>query len=1075
MNAITHISTNVSFTNLVAVAEGNTDLLTTHPRLRTGVRAYGEEAIIAAAIELVRQATTTEETEAVVKYELTVQDVEEITEEVNNRVINFTLTQRTEEQKKNKDLYRIFRSILNWSLIVKACENVYGKGDESVDMSIRAIRTAYTKLSKATLAEVYALLRSVASQTTVDIFVNGVNYLKLLLNIKGSLSSVQGCNFYANSVGITVKNGPNSVLVTADWFNPEVINKVRRVRIVGAKLDSTYVNKCMYLIKDGIVLDGMSTNDIYLALHMKEGKLEIIPTPTVNKDFPGLVDVQKTGFIEPGKFQDGMFTYYPTSPVQYLGLAEQKDGVFHSIADGKKFAARQEKLNKDRTDAVKVSIDNVVFLKDAPEGMENLFNTGCFYLATNYLMQYGVSRIVSNIQNGMLKGATNIAQLVDVVKGLDTSYICASSYKGGLAGVLNVKGYTYDLSQTITMPEGFEWETVLVNGKEAQAIVGTITVMITNPYTLHSYTTRQSSVGDVDFDTVDLEAVESLSDSYEEEREQSAVAEEMLNLSIATGGNIANIISEYKEKHGLRLKSPLTTVVSSDFEIVRNTYGPEEAKKLMQALLSHPLNKATNKRKYAFDIINNTYNVEHELELSTVVLKYLELKEEYSISGTNFNSCNRNFLLKLVEALGANLKGRGWIKIVHEDLAAYLPIGTALYGDLLKTSDKLDKVVTKKLLPRLLEILDFFSKQKTMHYSVAKVQLSKLELAVQWEFINKDFGRLKTKGKYLVALPGAWLKNKYDVCMPGRDNYVPKKSKSKSVKANMTKQPALFDGSFAGCRVFKDLPFYISEELRTILSCVVFVHPDYLLELQNDADGDLVRITFDSHILPMYVSNVLKQEGKKFFSDYIEGENDFVVKDTQKVHAFTPLELQKAIQDSCVAKMRVGAYTDRMHVVATHIDTLVGDRINEEFRRAVVRLYGVMVQECAMNTIKHNSNEENITVADSLTKFFMFMANKAGQNVGIGRAKRMVLEFLTERGYDFSEFGLDLVSATNLVVACTKLINEGYSVNPAEMHRRLFKNMPTQEGEYLRFHNTQIQPSEDSTFSVLFSELLKSI
>lgn len=1090
--AIAHISTCVSFVNLEAVANGNIEILSTQPRLRTGVRLYGTDTIIAAAKELVNSVVATEETKYVVSteladtgvvYKMTEDDKEEMVEQVNNKVIEFSLTLRTEEQKVNKELYKVYRSMVNWSSIINALVHMYGKGDDTVDMSVRAIRNKYKKITRPTLRAVWELLEQVGSSDAVKtLFVDSINNLKRLENVKGSSSTVNGAAFYATSAGIQVtldNRADMRFLVTTEWFGFDRISTVRRVRINNWNLDSQYVRKCAELIKNNISLDGMDRDDIYLALNLntETKKIHRISCPTIGKNRNEDI-IGKTSFIEPSKFDDGMFTFYPRTPKQYPGLAEQVDGTYHSFVDGKKFAARQEKLNKDRTDAFKVTIENVVFLKNVPESMNSLFNTGCFYMSAKNLVKYGVCRIVSNIQNGMLKGATSLATLVDSKLGVDHSFICASSYKGGLAGVLNVKGHSYSLEEAIVAPEGL-WDKIVVNGEELDGVIASIEVMITNPYTLHSYTTKASKVdSDIDMDSVDYATVEKLSEEYLNEDKDSDTSKEMLELVISSNTTVSKVISEYEENYNLRLKKPFTTVVSSDFEAVRNTYGLEEAKKLIESLMSHPLNKATNKRKYAFDIIEGKFDVIQEIDISEVMDNFLRLKEEYSVIGNNWNSVNRNFLLLFVESLGANLTGKGWIKISHVNgMSVHLPIGTALYGDLLTTSNDLDKVVVTGILPSVLTKLNDFSKYKATDASVETV-FKNLELEVQWTFINKEFGRLKTPGKYFVALPGTWLENKWDICLPGRDLYVPKQSKLDFVEANMGKQPIIFHGSFSGCRVFKDIPMFDSmhPELRKVLSCVVFVHPEYFLETQNDCDGDLLRVSFEKHILPFYDSGVLVQEGKNFFANYVQDEKDFAVGNVQKVKTFSPAELQEAIGDAVLSKTRVGLYTDRMHIMATHIDTLVTQGlISEEIRKMVVRFYGILIQECAMNAIKHQGNGEGMTVADALNKQSMAQTNSNGKNIGIGRAKRMVLAFLEAENFDFSMFSMDCKGASEIIVAVTNHVNGIYAERLEEQHRRLFKNRPAINKEPIRFTCTEVQESEGSAFSVLYSALKASV
>lgn len=1083
--AITHISKGVSLVNLQLAAEGNQEVLQSQPKLRTGTRKFGIELMKQAAISLTTCTSlvlfgNTEESSA--KYEVTVADVEEMVEKVNNAIIAFTLTQRTEEQLVNKEAFQVFRSAINWSSMVSNLAPVYGKGDKQLDNAVKAIRLAANKLfTEEKVSKVFEVFNTLGLHRELEYFESSLKNCSRIIDLKGSMESC-GISIYANSVGLQVgiNNNRNKLLVTSDWFTPEMYAKVRRVRITNWNLDSSYVQKVAFILHSKVCLDGMSRDDIYMSLTFNSDLNKLVPEKCPTLKFNDSL-VSKTGFIEPSKFKDGMFTYYPTNPVQYVGIAEQANGVFNSFVDAKKFAARQEKLNKYREDGYYITLNNVVFLKDAPEGMNDRFNTGCLYLSEQDLLKLGVCRMTSNIQNGMLKGATSLATLIDPVKGKDHTYLCSSSYKGGLVGIMNILGCSYNLEQEISVPDNI-WEEITVDGVKTLAVTASIQVCITNPYTLHSYTLSKTELDeDLDIGELDIESVEKLTEEYEAEYKEGGsetpLAFEMLESALDRDLTIAQVIEEYKQ-YGLRSKKPLTSIVSSDLESVRNAYGKEEAEKMIKSLLVSNLNKASKKRRYAFDIINNQFDVVNTISMFDIVSKFQKLKELYSVAGTEFNSCNRNFLLLFVEALGANRTGRGWVKIEHEGQSVHLPIGNALYGDLMTTSHTLDKVVVTGILPAVLKemnnLLNIAIKIKgDLPESIVNAFFSSLELEVQWSFINKDLGRMKTKGKYFVALPGHWLKNKHDVCLPGRDKYVPKKTKQKSVKGNIGKQPIIFHGSFCGCRVFKDLPFAISEELRQVLSCVVFVHPEYLLELQNDADGDLIRISFDSHILPFYDSKVLEQEAKNFFSAYIEKEKDFVVGNTQKMKKWSAKDLQISIADAVISKERVGSYTDRMHIIATHIDTLV-PQLGEEQRRMIVRFYGILIQECAMNAIKHNSNGNGLTVADALAKNKLAEVDKkTDKMIGIGRAIKMVREFLDLNQFEFE--GMNTDSAARLIVATTKVINEGYGENACEMHRRLFKERPKAGGEYIKFLGTNLEESSDSTYSVLYTELKNSL
>lgn len=866
------------------------------------------------------------------------------------------------------------------------------------------------------------------------------------------------------------------MLVTQEYFTQEMFDKVmHQVLILNTQsrpvnFNGHYLVKLSMLKKYKMNLDGIKPGNMLVLSMSDVGVLTAIAFPAIT-----LGKQSTLGFMEPAKSAYG---YVETVKLNYPNLADrQADGSYLSTEDAKKFAARQEKLNKDRP--VHVSEMDLYFLRDVPESLANRFNTGCLYPAESWVRRFGVSRIVSHVDHGLIKGATSIATLVDPIIGKNVGFIATSSYKGKLNGVLRASGMEFALSKDgINVPNGFWEELVLSDGTVLEVKRCTVEVLVTNPYAIERFYEQTeeefNSTGEADAIQMD-KVIARNSFKYR----NNVLSLDILG-AIETGSDLMTEIT-YRREQGLVAKGNLTTVTSSEFEVVRNTYGRDIALEYMHSLVSNPLNSiesVTDKKSRGLSVLTSKYNVLKEMGLVDVLELLSSVSSDHSHIlgvGDAYTTTNRNFLLAFIEALGANTdSNKVWIKINHNGQSVHIPTGKHLYGSLFTSSPTVDKVVVEGCIGKVLAALDRAAKFSTITDAVATNVILRIKFEVQWKFLSKNFGKLNVVGNYFVLLPGHWLENKYDVCMPSRGMYV--ESDADCVEANIAKHPVLMLESISGCHVYgpDSMPIEMDEELLLALAPVLFVHPDYLLELQNDADGDQARVSFDSYILPLYTSEVLRSEAKAFHLQYIAKENDMLVSDHQKTKVWSGIDLHYALQEAFVSKVRVGIYTDLMHKVAANIDKACFGLVGEDVRRKIVMIMGILIQECAMNAIKHNSVDSSVTVADALGAKLLFEVleekDKPKQFVGTQRAITMVTEFFDNNAYSFE----DNAAFAKVLVAAVRKVHLHTQDMRMDLARKVFKDAPKDSSGFISLNSmyTQQQIVSVDNSSSMFANLL---
>lgn len=657
-------------------------------------------------------------------------------------------------------------------------------------------------------------------------------------------------------------------------------------------------------------------------------------------------------YTAPSKANEGYISYKAIDA--FKGLITSEDGSsVKSFLNPKKFVARQEKLNGD-TCIAKVK-EEVFFITSSPASLNNLFNTGCFYASNKLLKSIGCARITSDFNNGLIKGVTHMASLIS---SGDISIVASSSAKGDVYSLANSLNCSIeDLSNKV--------ETILIRGQEVQGIKVKVVLKITNAYTVENFTKVK---------TIDTPAT--LEEAYATKIANTAnnllgynpLEVNAISRVAFSEGDVIETLSKLERNQVVKLKPALTTVTPYEFENISLSYGKKVANDFMDSLLDSDLNNKFNPvLESCSQLLTGNINVVVTESLHNLLNVFEELTRTLDVFiGEDCGSfIDSQFFKKFVTIL--NLDQQGWLYI--KELNTHFPIGETFYDDLFKDCYEFDvDFMLNTLSKKLFNILTYFIQKPHLvtKEDVLHAMGETLKVDIQHALLNKSTGKLKTHGKYMTILPGFWLENVNDVCLLSRDLYKPNQSIKDSIRVNISKHPTIFLEAVSGFNCYSDIPnVEISSELRSIYMNTIFVHPDYLLQLQNDCDGDLARVTFDKYSLPLFKGDVMKGCMKSFHQDYIDGENNLGVNldKTPNYIIYSPTDIAKAVKEASEAKMNVAIFTDNVHRlqgsfrtlgITDHLITTLGIEQTSAILKDVIVLMSTLIQTDAMNSIKHD-------------------------------------------------------------------------------------------------------------------------
>lgn len=812
--------------------------------------------------------------------------------------------------------------------------------------------------------------------------------------------------------------------------------------------------KVALIQESGISLDSLLENPSYvLVLELKYNRLRIVKQPLLDDSIVDAVSSiygNISTFTEPSKANVG----YVGFNVDLKGLVVERDGILRSFLDPKKFAARQEKLNGDNCLA-RVYEDVFVITKSAKKSLK-YFNTGCFYASDRLLRSIGCCRLTSDINNLLIKGVTHYAPLIATDVGQQLSIVASSSAKGGVTGVAAAIGEAFNFADDVLVLPQFDICSIeLNNGDVVEGVKVRVELKITNAFTIENFQRKLDGDLPASLEEAYASDIASKLESVVgyNKVEVKALSAMMMDRAVSSQSSIITVLANAEMDGEVSLKPAVTTVTPGEFENIAITYGRDVSSNFMDSLIANRFNEQMSAKTLSAAQWMEGSTEGKSLSLYTVMEAVSELANYHSVSiDTKPNSTyNVKFIKDVVESL--NLTENGWVNI--PELGINLPTGETLVADLFSELNEFSltiqvTAIMKYLLSSIMYLL-VARQTNGLNDILIQVTGAHLHLFIQDALVNKKTAKLKTHGRYMTLLPGFWLENKHDVCVLSRDLYRPDLSHLDCIKVNIAKHPVLFLEAVAGFRCFNEIPGWdIDDELRAIFMNVVFVHPDYLLELQNDTDGDLARVTFDQYWLPLYSGKVLDSCAAAFHVNYVRSENDLGI-NIDKVPAikeFTHKQLYTAIAQSSTAKENVAMFTDNLHKLQAGIRTSPvtkqvisehGKVVGAQLLKDAIIMAATLIQTDAMNAIKHSGG---VTAGSALTSSSLRSSDE------IELAKRAVVAYLEEHLFSyyldgnsemFASIVVDLFASIHILSMNT---HKPYLTNQIE--RLSFKNQPNE-------------------------------
>lgn len=883
------------------------------------------------------------------------------------------------------------------------------------------------------------------------------------------------CNKFGASNGLTlklndkviVKQSPYNFLTLSLKGSDLTIERYNAIKNRIVILQGTEVEIPDYFMLEALLSNSnicidtlLNDVDTVLVLNLVLDTIDLSPVPhplTSTGVACVLTDIFGISYYTaPSKAEEGYVSY--KSIESFKGLITKSGDNVKSFLGAKKFVARQEKLNSD-TCIARVR-EEVFFATSSPKSLNKLFNTGCFYASNKLLKKIGCSRLTSDFQNGLIKGATHIASLIH---DGSVSIVASSSSKGDIYSLSNALGISVNDISDVTP------EMIIIKGEEVYGVRAKVVLKITNAYTVENFKRKTKH-----------DTASSLEEAYAEDvakrvsnvmqydaEEVSTIAKRAFNK-----GDVIQSLSDMEQEGSIVLQPALTDVTPYEFENVSLSYGRDVAESFLDSLLKTKFNCIEDEALVStYEYITSKMDIVDTITVNNLlnVVEELANTHNVTISENPSSYINAEFFKDFVKTLQLNTQG--WVLI--EELNVQLPVGQTLYGDLF---NKENEFATEFMMNNIAKYLfstigyllavkfnNVLKKDVAEFYSVVG---TKLNMFIQYALINKKTCKLKSHGKYMVLLPGFWLENVSDVCILSRDLYKPESSDQVSIRVNIAKHPTIFMEAVAGFNCFKDIPgMELTDEIISMFMSVVFVHPNYLLQLQNDCDGDLARVTFDGYCLPLYEGKVMQGCMNSFHQDYIEGENKLGINLDKQVSylEYDHIAIAHAVKEAAEAKKNVAMFTDNVHrlqgsfrtsSLTKYLLSKYGKQVGLQMVKDMVVLVATLVQTDAMNSIKHNGQA---SLGSLLTSVEI-------KNQEFSVLIDAVKEYLVQHNVDVhADFAENLVCMM-LSVHDVDSKGENFIHLNNQIERLVFKNAPKVLFKYVNFNG---QMSVGSTPLVL--------
>lgn len=632
-----------------------------------------------------------------------------------------------------------------------------------------------------------------------------------------------------------------------------------------------------------------------------------------------------------------------------------------------------------------------------PEPVVRALCTGVIWTLADDLIRNGQQRVVSDASRLGLKGT--LAPIAFISPDLEKRNIGLVGFGSAKAGAYGIKtmGLTKTQIQTVVLGEEVTLEGYMVE----EVIVRATNFYSVNEYQPASIETLAASWAESAGVNLDKVLDKVAQDKATEEG--SVFLASVKAYAKENGVGIPQALELMEEEGIIARKGDRTTFTSTEFDVLAVHYGWDKAIELVDELIDSPLNKNKGaEMNWMLDLVENRplkedriirWNIEQVAEMAVVACKMAGV----SPSNLGSKAPNRSMLVNFVDMLyGVNeakpnldyvvIQGE-LIETVEDDYGntteafvaeeVAIPVGKFLEGSTFKSSVFLESVVMSGFLTRLLPALTFATNvlakedgRLPTRKQYASVMRS-LANEVEANICGKDLGRLKATGCYHVLSVAPWADALDVVYAPNAGRFGRDGS-----EVFITKHPVVMQDSHTAATLTTNREFFkglvqdslTDERLDLVLKALgntVFVHPDMLLAVQNDSDGDTVRLTTHKTCFEHFKANGYKPESNvisEFHKAYRESERELFGKDekTGKEMEVNAKELLEACLQEGEGKDLVSKYTAGMQ---RFMQAFGGKEPKVKHYREKVIVLGLFVQELAMNAIKHKVHN-GITAAE---------------------------------------------------------------------------------------------------------------
>lgn len=685
---------------------------------------------------------------------------------------------------------------------------------------------------------------------------------------------------------------------------------------------------------------------------------------------------------------------------------------------GNKMAARALKLGtkaKHITD--KVVLPKVLCVIDdmGDRKVKAALSTGVLHVSTKTLESEGQCRVVSDTSNLGVKATFGSIALM-------CAELDEAGYAIGSFGSFKAKMFGFESFEVSEVKEVYLTK---LRATVKVVEVSNVELTMTNRYTIQQFypVNRDAIVNSAD--SCNIKELAKIKTKASTIVQDPIFVEWVLMLRDSLfGGSLVDTLKALVKAGEVKAKPNTTSITASEYDMMALSHGAGTATKWMDSMLYSELNihKGSEvKRAVEFitEDLSNTFVITAQQFLSAYSNVCIKNGQPFGVAVGTF--AKRDFLVDVVNEvfLGEDPQV-DWLVVKNGDISIAIPVGPVLYGKFAYTSTIYEKMVmVDGILPKVLkhiaymaDIFNSYADKKA--FGAAWFQFCcNVSKELNTELFGKKLGKLKASGLYGVLSPAWWL---------GADKinevvFLNTKAYSDDKVVLVAKQPLLFDESLASAKVHGNFPKHLTDDLdgetlsvlKFVFNNTIFCHEEMMLGLQNDADGDLVRLTYHGYqVCPMFSNRNISNDN--FSSNWHKAYNakergftgDWGKQVTQTQFNFN--DVMDALVEAEKAKANVAIYTNNAHKFLT-VSELIGVSKDSVEGRTVGFVLTTFVQEFAMNAIKHKTL--NGVMLPDLYLSTPDMDTEEGKAVDAER-KELMMKFLVETlKVDMSNFGFE--------------------------------------------------------------------